>query len=261
MTREDPAGRRERDWHENCLADGSGKEPTMDATTTLPFRNLDVLRDGWVKTRANLGPLMLLGGVGAFLALLHQALSHPGHDGLGNLLSLMVQVLQSLLAMVFMRSALALASDRPLQLTPPRAELFSDFFGYLLTSIVYGLIVGVGLVLLVVPGVIWAIRFGFATFLAIDAKLDPIAALRESSRITQGVKGPLLRFALLALCVNVLGAAAFGIGLLVTVPTTLIAAAEVLRRLQERAREIDQQIAAEEPASGIPERFFKEPVS
>lgn len=206
----------------------------MDATIDS-FRSIDALRDGWTKTKANLTPFLMLGAVGAFLALLHQALSSPGHEGMGNLLALVVQVLQALLTMVYMRSALTLEGGQPLSLTP-RAELFADFFGYLLTSIAYGLIVAFGFVLLIVPGVIWALTFGFATFLAVDGKLDPIAALRESARLTRGVKGRLFQFGLLMLGVNILGALALGVGLLVTVPTTMIAAVHVLRRLQTRSQ-------------------------
>jgi hypothetical protein len=43
--------------------------------------------------------------------------------------------------------------------------------------------------------------------------------------------------------VNVLGAMALGIGLMVTVPTTLIAAAHVLRHLQEHAREGERPVS------------------
>jgi hypothetical protein len=220
-------------------------EKIMDVSDVLLFRSLDVLRDGWAKTRQNLGPWLGLGGIGAFMALLQQALSHPGHDGLGNLLGLVLQVLQSVLMMVFIRSALALSSGRPLPLVPVRAELFSDFFGYLLTTILYGLIVAFGLVLLIVPGVGWALKFGFAPFLAVDEGLDPLAALRESARLTRGVEGKLLRFALLVLAVNAIGALAMGVGLFVTIPTTLIATADVLRRLQDRSRA---------PARAAPER-------
>jgi hypothetical protein len=40
--------------------------------------------------------------------------------------------------------------------------------------------------------------------------------------------------------VNLLGALAFGVGLLVTIPTSFVAAAHVLRRLQARATDAAQ---------------------
>jgi hypothetical protein len=66
-------------------------------------------------------------------------------------------------------------------------------------NILYGLIVAFGLVLLIVPGVGRPLKFGFAPFLAVDDGLDPLAALRESARLTRAVERKLLRFALLVL--------------------------------------------------------------
>ena len=98
-----------------------------------------------------------------------------------------------------------------------------------------------------------ALRFGWrkttTTFLVVDRKLDPVEALRESSRLTQGVKGQLLVFALLIAAVNLVGAIALLVGLLVTIPTTVIAAAYVLRRLQSRAAQQSQSSAQVSPLS------------
>lgn len=221
-------------------------------TAIVPFRSMDALREGWTKTKANLTPLLLLGAVGGFLGILQQTLRAPSSNDAGPLLALVVQVLQALLMMVYMRAAIALERGRPLELTP-RAELFEGFFDYLLTSLLYGLIVAAGFVLLIMPGVIWGLKFAFATLLTVDASLDPIAALRESARLTHGVKGSVLKFALLMVVVNAVGAMALGIGLLVTIPTTMIATVHVLRRLQARAQLPAHQVPrAEVPASAGP---------
>lgn len=207
----------------------------MNGDTERPFSTSEALRFGWAKTLANLKPLLTIGAIGAFLALLNQALMGSGdRTGARPLLGLVVQVLQAGVTMAFIRVALKLHDGQPIDLSHP-AELLAGFFTYLLTSILYFLIVAGGLLLLVVPGVIWALRYGFATFLVLDKKTDPVEALRESGRLTRGVKGQLLAFALLMFCVNLLGAIALGIGLLVTIPTTFIAAAYVLRKLQARA--------------------------
>jgi len=195
----------------------------------------EALRFGWTTTKANLKPLLLLGLVGAVLGLLNQALAGPGpNDGLRALMLLFVQVLQAALMMVWIRTALALQDGKKLEWARP-PSLVGDFLTFLLTWVLYGLVVGVGLLLLIVPGIIWGLKFGFSTFLVVDKKLDPIEAFRESSRLTLGVKGQLLEFALLLLGVNILGAIALGVGLFVTIPTTFIAAAHVFRRLQARA--------------------------
>ncbi len=209
----------------------------MSVPKDRPFSSEEALRFGWTTTKANLKPLLLLGLVGAFLMLLGQALNGEGRGpsgGLQALMLLLVQVLQVALTLVWIRVALKLHDGQRLEWSNP-AALLGDFFTFLLTWILYLLVVTVGFVLLVVPGVIWGLKFGYSSFLVVDRKLDPIEAFRESSRLTSGVKGQLFWFALLLFGLNLLGAIALGVGLFVTVPTTVIAAAYVFRKLQARA--------------------------
>jgi uncharacterized membrane protein len=213
------------------------------------FSNGEALRFGWNQTKGNLKPWLILGGVGLFLTLLHQALTAPGGvPGLRALLSIAVQLLQVALTIICIRAALMVHDGQPIDLWHP-AALLGDFFSYLLTSILCGLIVAGGLVLLIVPGVIWGLKYGYSGFLVIDRKVDPIEALRESGQLTQGAKGKLFEFAALVFCVNLLGAIALGVGLFVTIPTTLIAAAFVFRKLQARAA---LRLQAPAPTPGIP---------
>lgn len=204
---------------------------------SLTFSISEALRFGWEKTKENIKPLLVIGAIGAFLGLLNQALVGPGGaNGLRALLSLVVQVLQVGVSLLFVRAALLIHDGRKIDLSNP-SLLLEDFFGFLLATILVGLIVAGGMILLIVPGVIWGLKFGFAGFLVADKKLDPIEALRASNYLTYGMKGHLFWFVLAMIGVNLLGAIALGIGLLVTVPTTIIAAAYVLRRLQVRAAE------------------------
>jgi uncharacterized membrane protein len=211
------------------------KEEVMTGQTIAPFSGMEALRVGWKLTRENLRPLLVLGLFGGFLGLLHQALNRPSeHPGIAPLLAVVVQLAQAALFMALLRASLQLVDGGTIDLNRPQ-ELLGHFFGYLLTTVLLTLIVAGGLVLLVVPGVVWALRFGYAPFLVADTAHDPVEALRESARITQGVKRELLAFAATALVLNLIGALAFGVGLLITVPTTTVAAAHVLRLLQARA--------------------------
>ena len=114
------------------------------------------------------------------------------------------------------------------------SDLFSCFplfFKYLFGSILYGLIVVGGVLLLIVPGIIWAIAYQFFSYLIIDKKMGPVAALKKSGQITKGVKWNLFLFGLLLAGINILGALALVIGLFVTIPTTMVATAFVYRKL------------------------------
>jgi len=118
------------------------------------------------------------------------------------------------------------------------ADLFSQyplFPQYLVGSILYGLIVFAGTILLIIPGIIWGIQFCFYDYFIVDKGLGPIEALKRSSAITKGVKWDLFGFFLVLLGINLLGALCLLIGLFVTIPTTMVALAFVYRKLMAQA--------------------------
>jgi uncharacterized membrane protein len=109
------------------------------------------------------------------------------------------------------------------------------FWKYLGASILLALVVAVGFLLLVVPGIIFTLMFMFTTFIVIDRELGPIEALKESRRITHGYKWQLLGFSLALVLVNLLGILALVIGLLVSIPVSSLAFAHAYRTLGPRA--------------------------
>jgi uncharacterized membrane protein len=114
------------------------------------------------------------------------------------------------------------------------SDLFSKagkIFNCFISSILCGIIVALGFILFIVPGIIFAIRFQFFQYLIIEGNLGPIQALEASWNITKGETMNLIIFWILVLLVNVLGALALGIGLFVTLPLTMIATAYVYKKL------------------------------
>lgn len=99
----------------------------------------------------------------------------------------------------------------------------SQLLNFILAEILALIAVVVGMVLLVVPGIIVAVGFFFVPYIIIDKKLGPIEALKDSWRLTKGHKLNLFFFGLLLVLLNVLGALAFAVGLLVTLPISFLA--------------------------------------
>ncbi len=69
------------------------------------------------------------------------------------------------------------------------SHLFEGFKRYgasLGVHILYSLIVISGIILMILPGIIWAISNGLASFAMLDKKLSPIQALQLSRKITAG---------------------------------------------------------------------------
>jgi uncharacterized membrane protein len=112
--------------------------------------------------------------------------------------------------------------------------LFSKYkfiLQYLTASLLYLAVVFIGLVLLIVPGIYLMLRFQFYKFLVVDKGLEPIEALRESARVTRGHIWQLFGLFCISVVLNMLGLLALGVGLLVTVPITLLAYTYVYKKL------------------------------
>lgn len=106
------------------------------------------------------------------------------------------------------------------------------FIKYLLASILMGLIVFVGFLLLIVPGIIFSLMLAFTLYLVVDRNLGPINALKESRRLTRGNRWSLALLGLALVFLNIVGLVALGIGLFVTVPVSGLAMVHAYRTLQ-----------------------------
>ncbi len=126
-----------------------------------------------------------------------------------------------------------------LSLHDGRTARVSDLFihyplapAYFIASLFAALMVLVGLVLLIVPGIFLMVLFQFYAFHIADGGAGAVAALRRSAETTRGERWRLFLFGLLAVLINVGGALCLLVGLFLTVPVTFLAYAHVFRRLQ-----------------------------
>jgi uncharacterized membrane protein len=113
-------------------------------------------------------------------------------------------------------------------------DLLSTFkllLSMIIASIVYFLIVIVGLILFIVPGVIWGVKYSLYIYFIVDEGLGPIEAIKASGNATDGAKLHLWLFGLLLGLINVAGALALFVGLFATIPTSMVAYAYVYRTL------------------------------
>lgn len=114
-------------------------------------------------------------------------------------------------------------------------DLFSvtadEFLRYIISGLIYSLIVIGGFILLVIPGIIWGIKYQYYGYLVIDKQIAPMDGIKESGRITQGHKMNLFLLALLVGLLNVLGFLALFVGVFIAAPVTGLAQAFVYRKL------------------------------
>lgn len=128
----------------------------------------------------------------------------------------------------------------------------NKFFHYFLVTIIVSVFILVGLVLLIIPGIIVAIMTSFTTYILLDQK-DGLSwkgtafwqAIKQSKKMTHGVKWQIFKFFVIVFLLNILGIIALGVGVLFTIPTTGIAMALVYEKIKNRF--------SAETASNLPE--------
>jgi uncharacterized membrane protein len=131
-------------------------------------------------------------------------------------------------------AAVSLAISTPLimgnffvsaKLLQGQAPEFRDFFAgfqfflpLLLLSLVAGVFIGIGTLLLIIPGLYLIVAYMFASYLVIDRGLDFWPAMELSRRTVNPRWFSYFAFVLLVVLLNLAGAIALGLGLLVTIP-------------------------------------------
>jgi len=216
----------------------------------------EALSFGWETFKANIGFLIL---VLLIIWVVEAIFSVPGSFAYRNGALYVFNIL-SFLVGIFVSIAIIKVS---LRYTYGQNADFTDLYtGYpyylnmLGGSILYALIVIGGLILLIVPGIYWGIRYQFYGYIIIDQDLSPVEAIKKSGRIARGEWWHLLLFTLAVIGVNFLGALACGIGLFVTVPLTYVAHAYVYRRL---AYAVAMQEGAMAPPPAMPQPTVPQP--
>lgn len=202
---------------------------------------------GWEATKGQLGFLMVLVIVSVVLWMVPGGLQAMAGDSAGVAAggAILGFVLSALVNLGWARIGL-LRSDG-------REGSFEAFFGtmgrivtYIFASILAFVAVGVGFALLVIPGIYLAVKLSLFSFVIVDdPQAGPMDALKESWRLTDGVWWQLFLFYLVTGLINTLGAVLVGVGLLVTIPLTIIAWARVFRSLSGGAAPAAEAAAAQ----------------
>lgn len=209
------------------------------------------LNFGWQKMKRHLllfiGLFIVAALVPLVPGLIEEGIYSAARMTEGDLVRRLIAVIASVLQMAlsaFMSAGLVRIC---LDIAHEKAPRFSDLFSgrrvllkYFVACFLYGAIVFVGLLLFIVPGIIWGIQFMFYGYLVVDKGCGPIEALEKSSALTKGVRWELLGFYLLLFGINFLGLLCLVIGLLVTTTITLIATASAYKQLSFAASAISE---------------------
>lgn len=118
---------------------------------------------------------------------------------------------------------------------PEFADLFNRLelaLPFAVATVLYALMVIVGLVFFVFPGIYFAVRFCYYGYFIVDEGVGPIEAFQKSATLTEGVRMDLFLFGLMIVGLILLGCLLLFVGLLVAVPVASLAIAFVYRHLK-----------------------------
>ncbi len=231
-----------------------------------PFSTAGALRFGWEKTRANSGLLFKV--VLAFAAVvIAQSIAQTLISN--QIIAVLAACIIGIVEIVFGVGATVIS----LKLARGEQTILRDIVPpwritvrYVLASLVSGLYIVLGagipislgaLIVLTYPslgsgglvgvfllmalgvsiGVYLLLRYLMVKIAAVDGEIGVFDTLRKSTRLSRGVKWPLLWFLLALVLLNIIGALLFFVGLLITVPVTLVAFAHAYLALSEHSGE------------------------
>lgn len=178
------------------------------------------------------------GGTTAYSFAYNSELSIPS-----SILSAIVNVFLMLGATNF---GLKLVSGKPISvglLFSGTPWLLKGFFAYIL----YMLMIGIGFVLLIFPGVYLMLRFGMYQAAIIDKNMGIIEAFKYSAELTKGNLLNLFIIVLFSILIVIAGCIAVVVGLLFAYPMIFLLWLVAYRWLQYGGRAI-----MDDPATGIP---------
>ncbi len=105
----------------------------------------------------------------------------------------------------------------------------------LIAAVVHALVIALGLLMLVVPGIYMGVRWSLHPHVIAARAVSAAGALREAAHLTRKSWWRVFRMQLVLIALNLCGAALLGVGLLVTFPVSILAAASLYRDLDAGA--------------------------
>ena len=215
----------------------------MASTSHRDFEIGVALGFAWDRFTGNLGLLALAALVVFLVNMLLSALGRDGSSLGGFVFSVISFFVSQLIAMGWVRISLNVVDGKPASVGDLWARL-DLLLPYAIASFLFSIMVGVGLVLLVIPGIYLALTFSFYGPVIVDREMGAIDGLRRSAEITRGHKWKLLGFWVTLLLLNLLGLILLVVGVLVTAAVSLLAIAYVYRTLSDDPRGLGKQASA-----------------
>jgi uncharacterized membrane protein len=107
---------------------------------------------------------------------------------------------------------------------------FKNYWNAVLASLLVIVIVVIGFILLIVPGIVFACKLAFVPYLVVDKKMDVITAVKTSWRmVSHGRAWKVFLIGLLAIPIVIAGLIVIGVGVIISIMWISMALASLYR--------------------------------
>lgn len=188
-----------------------------------------IFKSNW---KAYYGILLIPAAIG----IAYRVLTMATPDGMQPILGIIYTLIQFAVGVGVIKVTLSLIRGQGIKFAQLRQPL-SLLFNYFLGCLLLGLIVIGGLIMFIIPGLIWAVKYGYIPYLIADKGIGPLEAMRTSAKMTDGIKWDLIGAQFAIGIFAYAGLIFFIVGLLATIPAATLAYAllynQVLARVEK----------------------------
>ncbi len=125
-------------------------------------------------------------------------------------------------------------------------EVFKNYWNAVLANLLVVVIVGIGMVLLIVPGIIFACKLAFVPYLIVERKMEVIEAVKQSWSMTKGYALKVFLMALLAIPIAIAGLLVCGVGIIASIIWISVAFASLYNSVSILEKSSQQKIVVDQ---------------
>lgn len=111
-------------------------------------------------------------------------------------------------------------------------EIFKNYWNIVLANLLRSVIIGIGIVFLIVPGIILACKLAFVPYLVVDRKMNVTDSIRQSWKMTDGRAMDVFLIGLLSIPITIAGLLFFGVGVIISNMTIRAAFASLYYKVE-----------------------------
>ncbi len=95
--------------------------------------------------------------------------------------------------------------------------VYDNYWNSVFANLLVAVIIGFGIVFFIVPGLIFACKLAFVSYLVVDKKMDAVEAVKESWKMTSGYSWSIFFTGFLVIFIAILGLLFLGVGIIISI--------------------------------------------